>query len=257
MKKKSSWSLQERKEAWRLIWDSSNLLNLPLSPTISTSFFYLHHYFEVSGNLDISLFTASILSTFVASKTEETRISINSLISNFIKTALTRNSESLSTLGVDKEELTKIKNDSTEFEDYREKILDDELDFMTAMQWQFPDFNPFYALSEYLRIIQEKIEKEYFNKIPQQEYERISNNNFEIINQESIKNMCIHHMFPNLIHENMNDLAASAIEYTWRNTSIPQEIPHWSTFVKYDIDIDKIEHLIQRISDWKESQGSF
>lgn len=234
----SNWDDQHRKEAWKLIINASEILGIPLFPTISTAINYIHRYFEISGKLELSLFQISLLATFVASKTQETFCKADDVIDAFVRVALQRSPDQLSILGTNLESLNDIKKQNTEkFEDFRKSFLDSELDFMTALKWTFPDHIPFYTIKKWLDELKVTLRNDDFDSVYDQLYSL------------SIEALCSLILFPESIHISINDLAASSIEYAWRQFDIP--IP-WSTTIGYDTDNEVYASLLSRLEELRE-----
>ncbi|OHS93893.1 hypothetical protein TRFO_02456 [Tritrichomonas foetus] len=242
MEENPNWNLPLITESWKLICDAGRQLKIPLSPTISTAMFYLHHYFEVSGQLDLTLFQIVILATFVSSKTEETFCKADDVIQSFVTSATTRDSRVLQILGTSLEELECLHNiNSDDFEDFRKKLLDSELDFMTEMKWTFPNQNPFFVLSKWVSIIGKEL-----GQMPKS------------LEQTTIDILSILYLFPDSIHIDIKDLAASALEYSWRKLqfSTTEGIPHWTKFIEYDVNGPVFYTLLERITNWENEKNS-
>lgn len=238
----SNWDAQHRKEAWNLIIDASKILGIPLSPTISTAINYIHLYYEISGQLNSSLFEIALLATFVACKAQETIYKADDLIDAFGTVGLQRSSDQLSILDFDFEQLNEIKSQGTEsFENFRKKFLDSELDFMTALKWNFPEHVPFYTLKKWIDDLKSSIKNEEFDSI---------SNQLQSLSNGALCNLIL---FPDSLYTNIEDLAASAIAYGWNKLGIDID---WSAIIKYDTENEVFTTLLNRLEEIDEQDLS-
>lgn len=236
----SNWDDQHRKEVWDLITDASKILGIPLCPTISTAINYIHKYFETSHKLDLSLFQIALLATFVSSKTQETFCKADNAIDAFVNVGLQRTPDQLSILGTDIESLNKIKRQDTEiYEDFRKMFLDSELDFMTSLKWNFPDHVPFYTLTKWIKELKEEIDNENFNSISSQ------------LDSSASEVLCNLILYPDSININVEDLAAAALAFCWKQFNIQTK---WYTIVGYNIENEAFESLLNRLDESQEDE---
>lgn len=124
---------------------SGKNLDLPYD-TIRISLTYLEYYFQRSaqvGLLGIPLLQLAILSTFVASKTQETFKKLDELISAFVEETIKyqqNDKHILDLLGIDSDFLFSLRNPTSgEYMSFHTNLAEGEIDFMTQMEWYFPD----------------------------------------------------------------------------------------------------------------------
>lgn len=216
------WDMDHRIQTWRLIWNSCQRLFLPVSPTICVSMNYLHHYFEQGIRLDVSLFQIALLATFIAGKTEDTFSNIDDVIKSFAQTAAEFDEEKLSVLQTSISIVTPlIDPKSVEFSTFKNDVLNNELHFLTAMGWKFPNQNPFFILVDWLEKLKARIESED----NQEEIEKIINN--------STHNLCILIIFPDTLHMKTADLAYASLEKAWNNSMFAgdESFPSWKAII--------------------------
>ena len=141
--------------AWTLVSYSRKGLGVPVSPTIGTSFIYLHNFYKNNTTTSHPLYMMLVSSLFLACKTTELYRSIDMIFSEFAKTTIAFTSH------VPEKIVFGILGGNRDFhntsmtEEEKESLFSIEVELLDASNWYFTFPLPFDHMSMHGNIFQD------------------------------------------------------------------------------------------------------
>ena len=239
------WNLESKIKTWNLLCSIGEKNNHPLSPVITSSFYYLNKYFNKVTTFDFDLLTLCFASYFISYKAEISDTNLNNFIISCANAIYDRSklkpftNKDYLLFGSNLENIEFIINkESSDFFKMKGEVIQAETLILTYNNWEFIENHYFEPYNNYIESLK------YYLKETHYDFKF-----YELFRKNSIKKLCLL-IINSDINSDYNLMGIISIYSSLKLYPLSQELNHlnWIKIFKINFDIELLEKKIEELN---------